>query len=354
VLWLSDDELLVAGASYIERYAIGSATSTLVAVSQPRGAFGHARSAEAVQMKLKDRVLAFDETAGAWKKIDAYAVREKSVASDAYRVYLEESIRGSYANLLLVREAKGFGTTPLFPAEKVIYEPFPAADEPVDFTNFAHGSRIHRREVSLLFNAIDSAEGLTLILNTLSGYKVRATFFVNGEFVRRYPDMVREIADSGHEVGSLFYAHFNMTDSRFNVDRDFVKAGLARNEDDYFAATGRELSLLWHAPYYIVNSEILGAAAEMNYTNAGRDLDSYDWVAATESNQARGIYLQAADLVERIIAEKKPGSIIPLQTGVGNTRRDDYLFQKLDLLLNELARRGYDIVPVSTLIEHAR
>ena len=172
--------------------------------------------------------------------------------------------------------------------------------------------------MSLVFNAIDSAEGLTRILNTLSAYKVRATFFVNGEFIRRYPDAVKEIADSGHEVGSLFYAYFNMTDSRFTVDRDFVKAGLARNEDDYYAATGRELSLLWHAPYYIVNSEIIAAAAEMNYTYVGRDLDSYDWVAATESNQARGIYLPAADLVERIIAQKKPGSIIPLQVGAGD------------------------------------
>ena len=77
---------------------------------------------------------------------------------------------------------------------------------------------------------------------------------MNGEFIRRYPDAVREIADSGHEVGSLFYAYFNMTDARFTVDSDFVKSGLARNEDDYYAATGRELSLLWHAPYYIVNS----------------------------------------------------------------------------------------------------
>ena len=44
-----------------------------------------------------------------------------------------------------------------------------------------------------------------------------------------------------------------------------------------------------------------------------------------------GIYLPAADLVEHIVAEKKPGSIIPLQVGVGEGRRDDYLFQKLDL-----------------------
>jgi peptidoglycan/xylan/chitin deacetylase (PgdA/CDA1 family) len=267
---------------------------------------------------------------------------------------MEGSVRGSYASLVMVREAKGLGTTPMFPPESTVYEAFPRTGDPVDFKNFTHGAQLRRREVSLVFNAIDSAEGLMPILNTLSAYKIRATFFVNGEFMRRYPDMVREIADSGHEVGSLFYAYFNMTDSRFAVDRAFVKGGLARNEDDYFAATGRELSLLWHAPYYIVNSEIIAGGAEMNYAYVGRDVDSYDWVAASESLDGRGIYLPAADIVEHIVTEKKPGSIIPLRIGVGEGRRDDYLFQKLDLVINELARRGYEIVPVSSLIEHAR
>jgi peptidoglycan/xylan/chitin deacetylase (PgdA/CDA1 family) len=353
VLWLDDTEFIVAGAYFIERYAIPTGTATLVAAAQP-GDYGHAKDGDTVLMKLRDRVIAFDETAGAWKTGTTFAVRDRGAASDAYRVYLEPSTRGSYANLLMVREAKGFGTTPLFPAETAAYEAFPVADESVDFTNISHGSRIRRREVSLVFNAIDSAEGLTSILNTLSAYRVRATFFVNGEFIRRYPDAVKEIADSGHEVGSLFYAYFNMTDSRFTVDTEFVKAGLARNEDDFNAATGRELSLFWHAPYYIVNSEIIGAGAAMNYAYVGRDLDSYDWVTNTESNQARGIYLPAADLVERLIAQKKPGSIIPLQVGAGVGQREDYLFQKLDILINELTTRGYDIVPVSTLIEHAR
>jgi peptidoglycan/xylan/chitin deacetylase (PgdA/CDA1 family) len=353
VLWLADDELLVAGAWFTERYGITTGASALVAVSQA-GEYGHSRDGKSVLVKLRDRVLAFDESAGSWAPAARYEARDRSAASDNYRVYLEPSTRGSYSSLLMVRDAKGFGTVPLFPAETVIYEPFPAAEEKVDFANVTHGSRIHRREVSLVFNAVDSAEGLTRILNTLSLYRVRATFFVNGEFIRRYPDAVKEIADSGHEVGSLFSASFNMTDSRFSVDREFVKAGLARNEDDYYAATGRELSLLWHAPYYIVNSEIITAAAEMNYTYAGRDLDSYDWVAQSESNQARGIYLPAADLLERIVSAKKPGSIIPLQVGAGAVARADYLFQKLDILINELIGRGYDIVPVSALVEHAR
>ncbi len=373
VLWLGDDELLVAGAWYIERHTLGSSTdtaagaagatagaagtagaaSTLLALSQP-GEFGHAVNSDTVLMRLRGQAYSFDEQAGAWAISTDFTVRDHAAATDNYRVYLQPSARGSYANLVMVRDARGFGTVPLFPPESLTFEPFPASDDPVDFTNFMHGSRIRRREVSLVFNAVDSAEGLTTILNTLSTYGVKATFFVNGEFIRRYPDAVKEIADSGHEVGSMFYAAFNMTDARFSVDRQFVKSGLARNEDDYFAVTGQELSLLWHAPYYIVNSGIIAGAAEMNYTYVGRDIDSYDWVAATESNQARGIYLRSADLVERILGLKKPGSIIPLQVGAGEGRRDDYLFQKLDLLVNELVRQGYDVVPVSTLIQDAR
>lgn len=357
-LWLAGSELLIAGASFIERWSVSEAKRTLVALSQP-GDYGHAADAQAgglpaVEAKGQDRTFILDEASGAWSPIPSFSVRQKSLASESYRVYLEPSTRGSYENLLFVRDAKGYGTTPLFPAESAAYEAFPAADEPVDFGNVAHGSRIRRREVSLVFNAIDSVEGLTEVLNTLSTYGLRCTFFVNGEFIRRSPGAVREIADSGHEVGSAFHANFNMTDSRFTVDAEFVKAGLARNEEDYFAATGRELSLLWHAPYYIVNSQIISAAAEMNYLYAGRDLDTSDWVARTESNEAKGIYVGAADLVEKLIAEKKPGSIIPVQIGVGEGNRDDYLFQKLDLVVNELARLGYEIVPVSTLVEHAR
>jgi len=353
VQWLGNDELLVAGAWFIERFALSTSTASLVALSQP-GDYGHAVDGGSVLTRVKDRVYGFDEAGGGWAPAAAYAVRDPGSATDSYRVYLQPSARGSYANLVMVRDAKGFGTAALFPPETFTFEPFPATDEPIDAANFSHGSRIRRREVSLVFNAVDSAEGLTRILNTLSAYKVRATFFVNGEFIRRYPDAVKEIADSGHEVGSLFYASFNMTDARFTVDRQFVKSGLARNEDDYFGVTGRELSLLWHAPYYIVNSGIIAAAAEMNYVYVGRDIDSYDWVTDTESNRARGIYQRSADLVERILAQKKPGSIIPLQVGAGEGRRDDYLFQKLDLLINELVRRGYDVVPVSTLIQDAK
>jgi len=92
----------------------------------------------------------------------------------------------------------------------------------------------------------------------------------------------------------------------------------------------------------------------MGYTYVGRDVDPLDWVATTEANAARGISFPAADLVEKLLAGIRPGSIIPFQLGLVAGGREDYLFHRLDLVVSELARRGYTVVPVSTLIERAR
>jgi peptidoglycan/xylan/chitin deacetylase (PgdA/CDA1 family) len=352
VLWIADNELLVAGSWTTERLRTDTGASTLVALSQVER-YSHAADG-GVAAQARGKAWTFDEKAGSWKSASAYSPAAPATASAARRVYLEPSTRGSYRNLVMVRDVQGFGTEPLFAAEPTADEAFPAEDETVDFGNVTHGSRIRRREVALVFNAMESDEGLAGILETLAVYGITGTFFVNGEFIRRYPDAVKEIADSGHEVGSAFYRAFNMVDARFSVDRTFVQEGLAANEDAYYAATGRELALLWHAPGYLVSSDIIAAGAAMNYTYVGRDVEAKDWVSKADAGSSPGIYQSAADLVERVVATKSPGSIVPILIGPGEGPRDDYLFQKLDLLVNELGRLGYDIVPVSALIEHAR
>ena len=67
VLWLGDDELLVAGAFFIERFTISTSTSTFVALSQP-GEFGHAQAGH-VLARRRAGSSAFDETAGTWKAL---------------------------------------------------------------------------------------------------------------------------------------------------------------------------------------------------------------------------------------------------------------------------------------------
>ncbi|MEX2443758.1 MAG: polysaccharide deacetylase family protein, partial [Alkalispirochaeta sp.] len=303
----------------------------------------------------------FELSGDGWERtsLEELTVTDSGVAGEDYRVYLEDRSRGTYRNMVMIRNLESYGTVPLFSAARLSYESFPEEEDPVDFTNFTHGSRIRRREIALTFNAIDSVAGLTEILNSLAEYDVRATFFLNGDFIRRHPGAVREIADSGHEMGSLFFTYFDMADGRFRIDEEFIKQGLARNEDEYFDVTGRELSLLWHAPYYFAAPAIISAAQDMNYTYIGRDVDSLDWVPMRDDSGVSRLYRPTAEIIEEVIAEKQPGSIVAMTVGKpGDDRPDggrgDYLFHRLDVLMNALIERGYEIVPVSTLMENAR
>lgn len=354
-VWKSPTELILAGEHTIDSFDLSDGSQRLIGFSQI-DLYGFSKDNRKIQVRVADTEYEYKREDGTWSPVDSYAVGVSKAYSDEYRVYLERSFSTSYTNMIKVRDNVGLaGTSSLFDPPETRYKPFPEAEEPVDFTNFNHGSRIRRREVSLVFNAVDGVEGLTETLTTLKEYDITATFFVNGEFIRRHPDAVQEIASSGHEVGSLFYTYFNMTDARFRIDKEYIKRGLARNEEDYFTATGEELSLLWHAPYYFVSSFIIEASREMNYVYVGRDVDSLDWVTKEyERNSEGGLYYPAPVLVEKILEKKRPGSIIPVRVGIPEGTRDDYLFNDLGVLINGFISQGYDVVPVSTLIRHAR
>ncbi len=351
-VWKNSTELLVSGRYYTELIDTDSLLRETVCLSQA-SQIGYDSSANAL-INVNSTMYQANLDDGSVSLAAEAEIQTGRVASNEYRVYLNQLSTGSYQNLVMVRSITGYGTEPLFPRPERQYEDFPEEDDQVNLVNFSHGSRIRRREVALVFNAIDSAQGVTTILNTLNEYDIRATFFINGDFIQRNPGAVIEISESGHEIGSLFFSYFNMTDSRFSIDSQFIMQGLARNEDEYFNLTGRELSLLWHAPFYFVNSEIIQASREMNYVYVGRDIDSLDWVSSTDCSAASTLYMPTAQLIERIMSEKQPGSIIPIRIGVPEGGRSDYLFQRLEVLINGLISHGYSIVPVSTLVDHAQ
>src|SRR5919198_2977849 len=59
------------------------------------------------------------------------------------------------------------------------------------------------------------------ILSLLDGLGVRGTFFLLGMTAARYPDVVRAIADRGHEIGCHGYEHarvYNQTREEFRAD----------------------------------------------------------------------------------------------------------------------------------------
>jgi peptidoglycan/xylan/chitin deacetylase (PgdA/CDA1 family) len=218
---------------------------------------------------------------------------------------------------------------------------------------YSHGGRGYR-EAALCFDLYDDDAGLSLTLDALSRFGISATFFINGEFIRRHPEAAKEIAEAGHETVSMFYAPINLSDARYLIDKDFITRGLARNEDEFFKATGKELGLLWHPPYYAVSAEIIHAAGEAGYKTITRDTDPGDWITRDDARHITMDLLSAVDMIDNIMDAKQGGSIIPVRLGLLPGGRKDYLFNSLEVLLDALSRDGYALVTVSDLINHSK
>jgi len=352
VLWLNNDDIAVFGKNIAEIIKTRTDERDILTISHIETA-GYNRALSSIICSVDGRFFKWDGSGG-WIETTVKEF-DPQFTSDNYRLFVDLFRGGSYRNMIYVRDLRRYTTVPLFPVPGIKYDPVPVVEEPVNFRNFSHGSRVRGRNVSFVFNAIKDDRGLTEVLNILSDYGIKATFFVSGDFIKRHPAAVKEIADSGHETGSLFYYNFNLTDARYGADSEFIRRGLAQNEREYFRATGRELAFLWQAPFYFVNSMILEAAEQMNYMHIGRDIIILDSKSNRDPNfETSQFYESAASLVENIIAEKRPGSIIPITIGKPDGGRGDYLFQYLEGLINNLIALGYEIVPVSVQIDMAR
>ena len=73
------------------------------------------------------------------------------------------------------------------------------------------------------------------LLALLEKYRIPATFFVLGKYVKEYPQLAKEIREANHAFGNHTYGH----PSLLFLTRRQIKDELRRCEDALFAATGQ-------------------------------------------------------------------------------------------------------------------
>lgn len=64
--------------------------------------------------------------------------------------------------------------------------------------------------ISFMINVAWGNEYLDSMLNTLDKHGVKTTFFLDGSWVKRYPEEAKKIAARGHEIGNHAYSHPDM------------------------------------------------------------------------------------------------------------------------------------------------
>ena len=92
-----------------------------------------------------------------------------------------------------------------------------------------------QRAVYLTFDDGPIPESTPFILDTLSHYGVKATFFMVGDNVRKYPELYERIVAEGHQVGNHTHNHIGgfshtLHEYSYNVEKAnaYIKSHLFR------------------------------------------------------------------------------------------------------------------------------
>lgn len=110
------------------------------------------------------------------------------------------------------------------------------------------------------------------LLGILSEHHASATFFVIGNKVKSFPEIVQKIHDEGHEIGSHSFSHLNLT----KLSSDKVKKEIKMTQQAVFDVTGEEPCLI-RPPYGAFNNKVDDIITQQGLEKALWNLDTLDW-----------------------------------------------------------------------------
>lgn len=185
-------------------------------------------------------------------------------------------------------------------------------------------------KIALTFDAGASPLPTPSILKTLRDNGLHVTFFLTGKWCEKNPDLVRQIAAEGHEIGNHTYSH---PDLRKCTDEKIVDQ-LARTEELVKNLTGQSTRPYFRPPYGGRNKHVLEVAGGQGYTSVYWSLDCLD-------AYKKGI--TAEQIIDRVCSRIQGGDIVLMHCGSAATA------QALPDLIARLKERGFEIVKVSEL-----
>ena len=153
----------------------------------------------------------------------------------------------------------------------------------------------------------------------------KATFFIQGQSVKKDPDVLQLMYDSGHQVASHTYDHPYMT----SLTSAQIKEQLKKTRDTLNAAIGVEQEYLLRPPYGDINSTVLQAIGTAAIIWS---YDTNDW----RDPDAKIVY-------NRLVKEIKDGDIVLLHDTLKSTV-DGVL-----AVVDKLQEMGYELITVNEL-----
>jgi peptidoglycan/xylan/chitin deacetylase (PgdA/CDA1 family) len=205
----------------------------------------------------------------------------------------------------------------------------------------------NERVVALTYDDGPNPPYTNAILDVLRRERVHATFFVVGQAVQAYPQIVRREADDGNAIGNHTWNHGHLV----LYDSKSLRETLERTDRAIFAATGAH-SRIMRPPYGGRDWLVLDEVRKLGYTPVMWSVPlAKDWE-----------YPPAPIIASRILRFVGDGSIIDLHDGNRGIvcarahvaahvcdRRSDV--EATRLIVESLKARGYRFVTIPELLE---
>lgn len=184
---------------------------------------------------------------------------------------------------------------------------------------------LDKGEVVLTFDDGPRLETTPLVLKALADQCVKATFFMVGSAIARYPDLARRVVREGHSVGMHSYTH---PDLRTLAPADQL-ADLKKTQDVYQATFGTAAPA-YRFPLLAETPTLMAALKAQNVAVFSMELGNGDWQVDVTTG------LLAARLLENLQAAG--GGIILMHDAYGPPAR------AMPILLKLLKQNGYKVV----------
>ncbi len=169
------------------------------------------------------------------------------------------------------------------------------------------------------------------ILDILDKYDAKATFFVIGKNAELYPQIIKRIADNGHEIGNHTYSHLAET----NSNSEKLKTEILKTEDIIFKITGTKTSL-FRPPTGYCSKSAVQMTKDLSYKTIVWNIDTKDWAHRNKT-----------EIIKEIKNRADNGSIILFHDFIAyNSDTPEILSQILPFLKS----KGYSFITVSEML----
>lgn len=192
------------------------------------------------------------------------------------------------------------------------------------------------KRIALTFDDGPNPQTTPQVLDLLKQYGAKATFFVVGFRLDKYPDVVKREVAEGHEVANHTKNHVYF---KGTVSKQRIAAEIGNMQQKIQAVTQQNCP--WFRPpggYY--NDEVVRVAKQYGYT-----VVLWSWHQDTKDWSVPGV----DKIVDKVLGNARNGDIVLLHDHVGGSTQT---VEALAIILPELQKRGFRVVTVSELMEY--